>query len=299
MLRELAELGMDLTRALVRQSAAPPEASEAPETSPAPRAAPRRDPADAFARLSRAVRLTLALEAKTDDDLAALRAGPTPRDGAALPALALAPAPLAAPAPEPPPARPAVVSPIRGVSAHHQAWLDDFPPEGVELTYRNSRPLPRDYPSAFRNEIRDSVIDVINREVDDPDRATEMLEDAYERLWEGERYDAFVHRPLKDAVAAICEDLGLQPDWSRWTENGWPPRPESGGHRWELSWEPKGSLIPKLRMYKAPRPPRPPPPRPGPIGGARPSDDGALRNKTIAPDRDPPETPSAPGGASP
>ena len=43
--------------------------------SPTTPAAKGPDPADAFARISRAVRLTLALEAKTDEALRALRAG--------------------------------------------------------------------------------------------------------------------------------------------------------------------------------------------------------------------------------
>jgi hypothetical protein len=65
-LAELTEIGMALARDLGPQVADPP----APE-----KAAPRRDPADAFARLSRAIRLTLALEARTEAELAALRAG--------------------------------------------------------------------------------------------------------------------------------------------------------------------------------------------------------------------------------
>lgn len=119
----------------------------------------------------------------------------------------------------------------------------------MELTYHNSRPLPRDYPSAFRNKIRDSLFEVISREVHCPYRSGEVLDDLYERLWEGDRYDAFIHRPLMEAVAAICEDLGLQPDWSRWTDTGWPPRPLSGGHRWEDCWSPQGSMKPKPRLY--------------------------------------------------
>ena len=232
MLRELAELGMELTRALVREAAAP---SQSPEEPPAPPTVPRRDPADAFARLSRAVRLTLALEAKTDGDLAALRARPSGSGS------------------EPPPAP--VRGPIPGVNLHPQGWRDDFAPEGVELTPYNSRPLPRDYPSAFRNQVRDSVLQAIDHEVDDIRRATAMLDDLYERLWEGDRYDAFIHRPLRGVVAAICQDLGLQVDWSRWTDDGWPPRPKSGGYRWEMLWQPRGSLIPKPRLYRPPKPP--------------------------------------------
>jgi hypothetical protein len=65
-LQELTEIGMNLARELGREAVEPP----APET-----AAPRSDPAESFARLSRAIRLTLTLETRTDAQLADLRAG--------------------------------------------------------------------------------------------------------------------------------------------------------------------------------------------------------------------------------
>jgi hypothetical protein len=67
LLRELAEIGMKLVRAI--EPGAPAAADEAAGASRG------RDTADAFARLSRAIRLTLALEAKTDEELRDLRAG--------------------------------------------------------------------------------------------------------------------------------------------------------------------------------------------------------------------------------
>jgi hypothetical protein len=84
MIEELAEIGMDLARGLHRRAlaAADPaepaaaDTPETPKTSSARRAAiPGDDPAEAFARLSRAVRLSLALHARTDEALRALRAG--------------------------------------------------------------------------------------------------------------------------------------------------------------------------------------------------------------------------------
>ena len=103
----------------------------------------------------------------------------------------------------------------------------------------DDRPLPRDYPSAHRNRIRDAVFDVINREISDLIPAQEILDTLYERLTEGERYDAFVHRPLRAAVEAICDDLGLNPDWSRWADDAWaPPPPGSPRYAWQLIWAP-------------------------------------------------------------
>ena len=67
LLQELSEIGMDLARALHREALVTAEPAT-PETSAA-------DPAGAFARLSRAIRLTLALEARTDEALRLLRSG--------------------------------------------------------------------------------------------------------------------------------------------------------------------------------------------------------------------------------
>ena len=71
LLAELAEIGMELARVLkpspAGEDAAPAAADEAP--------ARRRDPAEAFAGLSRAIRLTLAMEATADEALRDLVAG--------------------------------------------------------------------------------------------------------------------------------------------------------------------------------------------------------------------------------
>ncbi|MEO8926586.1 MAG: hypothetical protein ABI306_05425 [Caulobacteraceae bacterium] len=78
MLEELARIGMDLARALGRRAEAEAEAAgEAVDAVPnaAPQPATQRDPADAFQRISRAIRLTLALEMRTDETLRALQAG--------------------------------------------------------------------------------------------------------------------------------------------------------------------------------------------------------------------------------
>jgi len=81
LLEELSEIGMDLARALRHEVLARAEQAEniangeaPPAASPAA-AGKAPDPADTFARISRAIRLTLTLEAKTDEALRALRAG--------------------------------------------------------------------------------------------------------------------------------------------------------------------------------------------------------------------------------
>jgi hypothetical protein len=205
MLRELSEMGMALTRDLTRRALAAPDAPEPPapaadaKAGPVPRAAAgrRHDPAESFARLSRAVRQTLAQEAKAEAALDALIDGDEDR-----------------------------------------AREDDA--GGVN---DNARPAPqpsRDHASAHRNHIRDRVFEAINAEVRDVHKAHEALDDLHEGLAEGERYDPFVFRPVREAVAAICEDLGLDPDWSRWAGEGWlPPPPDAPRYRWQSGWAPE------------------------------------------------------------
>lgn len=74
LLEELADIGMDLVRALRpdAEAAAGDAARETARTESHP--AKRRDPVDLYANVSRAVRLTLALEARTDAALTELKA---------------------------------------------------------------------------------------------------------------------------------------------------------------------------------------------------------------------------------
>ena len=83
LLEEMAEVCMDLGRIVHRQAkaAAEPaepiaiEAAKAPATRAGPASPSEPDPSEAIARISRALRLTLALHGRTDDALRALRAG--------------------------------------------------------------------------------------------------------------------------------------------------------------------------------------------------------------------------------
>jgi hypothetical protein len=234
MLRELADLGMAMTRDFTRRAleAPPPDPDDAPAAAgkagarEASRAAPgpRHDPAESFARLSRAVRLTLAFEAKTDDHLADLRAGgkASGKDGPA--------------------------KDRRRASAAHDADGDDYEFEyddddRDDDDYDDGPMLPpaKDYPSAHRNVIRDRVRDAINAEVTDVYRAHEVLDDLHDYLQEGDRYDDLVFRPLRETVAAICDDLGLNPDWSRWTGETWAPPPDGPRYCWQSCWAPGAS----------------------------------------------------------
>jgi hypothetical protein len=54
---------------------------------------------------------------------------------------------------------------------------------------------------------------------------------------EGEVYDEHLFRPLRESVAAICKDLGLKPDWSRWDDElGFPPETRRTDHDFTSIW---------------------------------------------------------------
>jgi hypothetical protein len=76
-LDELTDIGMNIARSVERRAMAEAATAETmdPKTRGAPSVAAHRDPADAFARVSRAIRLTLTLATRAEDELRALRAG--------------------------------------------------------------------------------------------------------------------------------------------------------------------------------------------------------------------------------
>ena len=146
---------------------------------------PFEDPARAFAVISRAVRLCLALACRLDEELIALlRGGPIPT--------------LAILAPETPPASNATASP---------------------------EPAP-EASAGLRERIARAVDAAIEAEAGDREAAGRQRAFLQERLIEGEDYDAFLHQPWQAVVQAICTDLGLHPDWSRWDNTvGFTPSP--------------------------------------------------------------------------
>jgi len=66
-------------------------------------------------------------------------------------------------------------------------------------------------------------------------RRPEILpREAKKPLSESDRFHRLLNGSLKDAVAAMCADLGLGPDWSLWTEDGFPPPPGGDVRVWEI-----------------------------------------------------------------
>jgi hypothetical protein len=84
-----------------------------------------------------------------------------------------------------------------------------------------------------------------------------------ERPVKEDKYVALLKGPLKDAIAAICKELGLKPDWSLWTENGFPTPGSGGVEDWVAFFAPAPQAAPAPRPSRDETPPwASPPPDP-------------------------------------
>ena len=184
-LDELIEIGMDMARSL---------RSEATEFAggyfPLPHG--RRDPRDLFASLSRAIRLTLALQARLETDPGSF-------------------------APDPEPDRPG-----RGVEDD-----EDLPPRSHDAEPPVPSPAPE--PKSERDLARDLVRDLIEFEVGDPVERGERHRGLLETLREVEDFNLYDGWPFRAVVERLCAALGLRPDWSQWTGTGWANVPAAAG----------------------------------------------------------------------
>jgi hypothetical protein len=204
-LEELSTLGMGLAREFAGRAERMPEDAE-----------PRHDPARAFASVSRAVRLTLAHEARIDPEILAL-------GNSSAPSCARAAAPRKPAAEKPAPeSLPAIV----------------FGPEAVR--------------------VRDTVWSAIEVEFGAFDGAMEALDELHERLTDRETQETIVSRSWRDSVEAICADLGLPLDWSRWSdETGFAGEPGKPRVKWNMLWtyDPKRSEQRRRKRQGAGPPP--------------------------------------------
>ena len=78
-----------------------------------------------------------------------------------------------------------------------------------------------------RGVVRERMMDVIDREIPDPDEH-EILTDALdERLLWDPAYEDLGAQPLREIVEHLCADLKLRTDWRRWQGDGWKTEPFS------------------------------------------------------------------------
>jgi hypothetical protein len=196
-IRELRDMGMSLARNLTRRVVAETEAAEAAAEAGEPEPAPRRgavvDPALSFSRLSRAVRLTLALEAQTYRQIeeAARRRAAANDDG----------------------------------SGDDASTRDDLMTPDGQIDYAAiRRRLNPKIHGETDFETRRAVEETIEASTCDPDEVERLKTELKERLETEDPDDIFfirTHWPIGEAIALICQDLGLDPDWDRWENRRW------------------------------------------------------------------------------
>jgi hypothetical protein len=199
MLSFLTDLGTWLVRALIRQAA--PGAHDPDWTGPRVAFPDRCNPITIFVRIARAVRLAVALRLKIEQQIADLVAGKSPSP--------IMPAPQAMP---------------------QDAARTGHPED------RGEAPDLRDRDGEKAAAARDGDVEEVE-EVEVPRGSARPMVppcDTKEPLGESDRFHRLLNGPLKDAVAAICADLGLGPDWSQWTEDGFPPPPGGDVRVWEI-----------------------------------------------------------------
>ena len=78
---------------------------------------------------------------------------------------------------------------------------------------------------AARDKVSEQVAMVILSESESEGECGDLLDALAERLTDDAAYADVEDQPLREVVERLCGDLGLAPDWSRWTRDGWPESP--------------------------------------------------------------------------
>jgi len=209
-LGKLRQCGMNIACAKSEQACR--EARESTGSAARSEAPTGRDPAEAFNRVSRQVRLIAALELMIADYLAALMAGD-----------------------------PGVEFWPRGTRPKNPRPADPHGPEAKPEPDRMER----------RDQLHGSVLELVHPRSYEPVASERIYENLYERLYETERYDLLLDLSTEEAVEAICKDLGVRPQYERWEGMDWPPwrvgKPAPDPSAWPSGagdWPPRDELAP-------------------------------------------------------
>ena len=172
--------------------------------------APRADPAVAFAKLSRAVRLTIDLEVRAEEELRAVLAGE--------------------------------------VTVHEQRreTRERVAAEAEEVAGKADERARQ----GALSRVEEQVEIAIARESESEKEFFERLAAMVERFEWDEAYDDVRDQPFREVVERLCQDIGLTPDWSDWTDDGWPELPKRGPAA-RPSWSPFHQVTPKPILKKS------------------------------------------------
>jgi hypothetical protein len=89
------------------------------------------------------------------------------------------------------------------------------------------------------------------------ERGANVVEDLKRNLREDPAFYRLLNGPIEDAVAAICATLGLKPDWSLWTEDGFPTPGAGREEDWIAFFAPEGEADSTTKKDKCAPPCRP------------------------------------------
>jgi hypothetical protein len=73
-----------------------------------------------------------------------------------------------------------------------------------------------------RSRLRGHVLELTDPDSMEEETCERIYGQLTERLYESERYDLLLDLPLDQAVAAICKDLGISPQYEAWEGLDWP-----------------------------------------------------------------------------
>jgi hypothetical protein len=195
-LEEIGDIGMRLMRKL--------------EDAPAVAAdAARPDPAAPFAKLSRAVRLTLDLEERAEEALRAALAGEV-----------------------------TVREQRRETRERVAAKAEELAGKADEKARQHAV-----------SRVEDQVEIAICREAETEKECFERSAAMDERLQDDEAYEDVRDQPFREVVERLCKDIGLNPDWSDWTDDGWPELPNRGPEA-RPPWSPFHRVTPRPILKK-------------------------------------------------
>ncbi len=182
-LDRLADHGLELIEGLKREALATQAEGAAQPAASAEAIAERwAGYALTYARLSRAVRQSLALAAKLDVD------AETRREQAAQAARAAA------------------------AAARAQAQA-----AGRRTAADSEREIKREEVVEIITPLLEDAVDALK----DPARAERLYDGLHERLDDPDDTVGLMNQPLGVVVASICRDLGLDPDWEGWADEEW------------------------------------------------------------------------------
>jgi len=102
---------------------------------------------------------------------------------------------------------------------------------------------------AMQDRVVEHVTMAIQREAESESDCCDLLKALDERLEDDIAYVNVDSGPLREWVEKLCGDLGLSPDWSGWTDEGWPEPPHVFFAR-RSPWSPFNRPSRKPLLYK-------------------------------------------------